>query len=100
MSKSLDNAYFDFCLRVLNYALEFAKTPGYASTRFLDVLIQLVMLSHQIDNVSRQNFYEDLQKKLEKRPLMTSVDEQTRYLDDLLQCFLNEWKRTSVHVTN
>ncbi|KON29086.1 hypothetical protein AC482_07260 [miscellaneous Crenarchaeota group-15 archaeon DG-45] len=93
MSVSLDQEYFDFCFKVLNYSIELTRSTGYASTRMTDVLQKLVDLSFQIEGVGKKEFYETLNEKFKNRRLMTSQMGQSEYLDELLQLFVDEWRK-------
>ena len=92
MSVSMDEEYFDFCFKVLNYAIEFTNSSGYASTRITDVLQKLVDLSFQFEGVDREEFYETLLEKFETRRLMTTKQNEKNFLDELLQLFVDEWR--------
>jgi len=92
MSVSMDEEYFDFCFKVLNYAIEFTNSSGYASTRITDVLQKLVDLSFQFEGVDREEFYEKLLEKFETRRLMTTQQNEKNFLDELLQLFVDEWR--------
>ena len=92
MSVSMDEEYFDFCFKVLNYAIEFTNSSGYASTRITDVLQKLVDLSFQFEGVDREEFYEKLLEKFETRRLMTTQQNEKKFLDELLQLFVDEWR--------
>ena len=93
MSVSMDEEYFDFCFKVLNYAIEFTNSSGYASTRITDVLQKLVDLSFKIEGVGREEFYETLLDKFKDRRLMTIQQSQKNFLDGLLQLFVDEWRK-------
>ena len=60
MSESLDDKFFDFAFQVLNYAIEFVKSPGYSSLRLTDVLEKTVNLGLEIEGVERKEFYEKI----------------------------------------
>lgn len=93
MSESIDEEYFDFCFKVLNYAIEFTNSSGYASTRMTDVLQKLVDLSFQFEGVDREEFYETLVEKFKNRRLMTIKQREKNFLDELLQLFVDEWRK-------
>jgi len=92
MSVYMDEEYFDFCFKVLNYAIEFTNSPGYASTRMTDVLQKLVDLSFQFEGVDREEFYETLVEKFKNRRLMTIKQSEMNFLDELLQLFVDKWR--------
>ena len=94
MSETLDREFFDLSMRVLNYSIEFVNSPGYASLRLLDVLESLVTLSPKIESISNGGFYSKLKSKFEERRLMVSSKEQSRFLDELLSMFIEEWRKT------
>ena len=93
MSVPIDEEYFDFCFRVLNYAIELTNSSGYASTRMTDVLQKLIDLSSQFEEVGREEFYKTLVKKFENRRLMAIQQNRRNFLDELLQLFVDEWRR-------
>ena len=95
MKGSLDDQFFDLACRVLNYAIEFVNAPGYASLRLVDVLKGLLELQPQMEGVSRGEFYQRLQEKLESRDLLVGVEERSKFLDELLTMFVDEWRTTS-----
>lgn len=92
MSGSLDEEFFDFSFKILNYAVEFAKSPGYSSLRFTDVLEKMVELSFQIEGIDRREFYEKLKEKFKSRRLMSSQQDLEAFLDELLQMYVDEWR--------
>lgn len=98
MSETLDDKYFDLTFKILNYAIEFTRTPTYASLRTTDILERMVELSSEIDGVSRVDFYRKVNEKFKSRRLMSeqmSRDEFAReILDDLLSMYIEEWKET------
>ena len=51
MSGTLDDKYFDYAFQVLNYAIEFVKSPGYSSLRLTEVLEKTVNLGLEIEGV-------------------------------------------------
>lgn len=98
MSETLDDKFFDFTFKILNYAIEFAESPGYASLRMTDVLERMVELSSEIEGISRADFYRRVGEKFKSRRLMSeqkSRDTLAReILDDLLSMFIEEWRAT------
>lgn len=96
MSQPLDDQFFDFAMRILNYSIEFVNTPDYASLRLLDVLQSLVDLSQRIEGVSNKAFYARLKKKFEERRLMSDRKESAAFLDELLTIFVEEWRKKGV----
>lgn len=98
MSVSIDEEYFDFCFKVLNYAIEFTNSSGYASTRMTDVLQKLVDLSFQFEEVDRDEFYETLVEKFKNRRLMTIRQSEKNFLDEILQLFVDEWRKNKEKV--
>ncbi len=95
MSEALDDRFFDFAFQVLNYAIEFVNSPGYASLRMTDVLEKTVELSSLIEGVNREEFYSRLKEKFEKRKLMADQKDREAFLDELSTMFVEEWRRTS-----
>ncbi len=93
MSESLDERFFDFSFKILNYAIEFSRSPGYASLRFTDVLEKMVELSSQIGGIDREEFYEKLTNKFRDRRLMASQQDRESFLDELLQMYVDEWRK-------
>ena len=93
---SLDDQFFDLACRVLNYAIEFVNAPGYASLRLVDVLKGLLELQPQIEGVSRGEFYEKVRERLESRELLRSAEDRSKFLDELLTMFVDEWRNTSL----
>lgn len=93
MSESLDDRFFDFAFRVLNYAIEFVNSPGYASLRMTDVLEKIVELSSQIDGVNRENFYARLKERFRDRSVMADQKDREAFLDELSTMFIEEWRR-------
>ncbi len=95
MRGSLDDEFFDLTCRVLNYAIEFVNAPGYASLRLLDVLKSLIELQPRIQGVTRGEFYQRLRRKMESRELMAGAEESSKFLDELLTMYVEEWRDTS-----
>jgi len=92
---SLDDQFFDLACRVLNYAIEFVNAPGYASLRLVDVLKSLIDLQPRIEGISRGEFYQKVRKKMESRELLSNAEARSKFLDDLLTMFVDEWRETS-----
>lgn len=93
MSETLDDVYFDYAFKILNYAVEFVNSPGYASLRMTDVIEKTVELSSRIEGVSRTDFYEKVREKLENRRIMSDRKDQKAFLDELMIMFIEEWKK-------
>jgi hypothetical protein len=93
---SLDDQFFDLACRVLNYAIEFVNAPGYASLRLVDVLKGLLELHPQMEGVSRVEFYEKVREKLDSRDLLMGAEDRSKFLDELLTMFVDEWRKTSL----
>ena len=96
MKGSLDDQFFDLACRVLNYAIEFVNAPGYSSLRLVDVLKGLLDLQLQMEGVSRVEFYQKVREKLESRDLLVGAEERSKFLDELLTMFVDEWRNTSL----
>lgn len=94
MNDKLDEQFFDLCCIVLNYAIEFVESPGYASLRLVDVLKALIDLQFKMEGLHKSNFYHEVWDKLESRDLVADADERARLLDELLTMFLDEWRKT------
>ena len=92
MSVSMDEEYFDFCFKVLNYSIELTHSSGYASARMVDVLQKLVDLSFHFEGVEREEFYEKLVEKFKDRRLKNIQPSENNFLDELLQLFVDEWR--------
>jgi len=92
---SLDDQIFDLACRVLNYAIEFVNSPGYASLRLIDVLKGLLELQPQIEGVGRDRFYQKIRGALESRDRLVSAEDRSRFLDELLTMFVDEWRKAS-----
>jgi hypothetical protein len=93
MSIELDDLFFDLTFKVLNYAIEFAGKPGYASVRMMDVLRQLIELSDEIEGVNKNKFYGKVKEKIEDKKRMTGMDERVQFLNEILVMFVDEWKK-------
>ncbi len=95
MSETLDDKYFDFAFKILNYAVEFVNSPGYSSLRITDILEKTVELSSQIEGVSRTEFYEKVKEKFRDRRVMASSGTRADFLDELMSMFIDEWRKTA-----
>ena len=95
MNGSLTDQFFDFACKVLNYAIEFVNAPGYASLRLADVLNSLLELQPQIEGTSREEFYQKVREKMESRQLLVGPEARSKFLDELLTMFVDEWRKTS-----
>lgn len=93
MSETLDDKYFDYAFQVLNYAIEFVKSPGYSSLRLTDVLEKTVNLGLEIESVERKEFYEKIKEKFGTRKLLSSSVNREEFLDGLLSEFVDEWRK-------
>jgi len=93
VSETLDDKYFDFAFQVLNYAIEFVKSPGYSSLRLTDVLEKTVNLGLEIEGVERKEFYEKIKEKFGTRKLLSSSINREEFLDGLLTEFVEEWRK-------
>jgi len=97
MSDTLDDVYFDYVFKILNYAVEFVGSPSYASLRMIDVIDKTVELSSRIEGVLRAEFYEKLREKFENRRIMSERKEQEVFLDELMTMFIEEWKNKATY---
>lgn len=93
MSETLDDKFFDYTFQLLNYAIEFAKSPGYASLRLMDVLEKTVNLSLQIEEITQREFYETVKEKFKDRMIMSDQKSREDFLDELLTVFVDEWRK-------
>ena len=93
MSETLDDKFFDYAFQVLNYAIEFVKSPGYSSLRLTDVLEKTVNLGLEIEGVERKEFYEKIKEKFGTRKLLSSSVNREEFLDGLLSEFVDEWRK-------
>lgn len=92
MSETLDDKFFDYAFQVLNYAIEFVKSPGYSSLRLTDVLEKTVNLSLEIEGVKRKEFYEKIKERFGTRKILSSSMNREEFLDSLLSDFVEEWR--------
>jgi hypothetical protein len=92
MSETLDDKFFDYAFQVLNYAIEFVKSPGYSSLRLTDVLEKTVNLGLEIEGVERKEFYEKIKERFGTRKILSSSMNREEFLDGLLSDFVEEWR--------
>jgi hypothetical protein len=92
MSETLDDKFFDYAFQVLNYAIEFVKSPGYSSLRLTDVLEKTVNLGLEIEGVERKEFYEKIKERFGTRKILSSSMNREEFLDGLLSEFVDEWR--------
>jgi len=92
MSENLDDVFFDHAFKILNYAVEFANSRGYASLRITDILEKTVELSSRIEGVSRTDFYGRVMEKFENRRIMSEQKSREAFLDELMVMFIEEWR--------
>lgn len=92
MAGDLDDRFFDILLRTLNYSMEFTNEASYASLRFMDLFSSLLRLP-LIKDLSRSEFYERLREKIKDRQLVRDPEARPRLQSELLQMFIDEWKR-------
>jgi hypothetical protein len=95
LTESLDEQAFDLATRILNYAIEFVNTGGYASLRFTDVLGSYLEIILRVDQITRKEFYMDVKKMIEDRDLLAPIEEKERFLDQLMSMFVAEWREES-----
>lgn len=93
MAEKLEDRFFDLLLRTLNYAIEFVNQGGYASLRLMDLFGSLLELQPLIKEISEEEFYERLREKLKTRQLMGEPGGRSKLQSELLQMFLDEWRR-------
>lgn len=92
MNEAFEEQVFDLAVRILNYAIEFVNTGGYASLRLVDVLGSYIGIMLQLDGIKKKEFYEKIKEKIDNRDLLAPVEEKERFLDDLLTSFIHEWR--------
>lgn len=92
MSENLDDVFFDHIFKILNYAVEFVNSPGYASLRMTDILEKTVELSSRIEGISRTDFYRQVIEKFKNRKIMSERKSHETFLDELMMMFIEEWK--------
>lgn len=93
MNEAFEEQVFDHAVRILNYAIEFVNTGGYASLRLVDVLGSYIGIMLQVDGINKKEFYEKIKEKIDNRDLLAPVEEKERFLDDLLTSFIDEWRK-------
>lgn len=93
LNKTIKDRYFDLTMKVLNYAIEFVDQPSYASLRLTDILESLIDLSNSIEGVDDKEFYQTVKTKFNNRILMATPQDNIAFLDDLLNIYVNEWKK-------
>ena len=57
------------------------------------VLEKMVELSSQIEGIDKKEFYEKLTNKFRDRRLMASQQDRASFLDELLQMYVDEWRK-------
>jgi len=92
-----ENRFFDILLRTLNYSIEFVNEPSYASLRFMDLFSSLLRLQPLVKELSRDEFYEKLREKTKDRQLIRDQETRSKLQSELLEMFVNEWKRRGSH---
>lgn len=92
MTESLDEQAFDLAVRILNYAIEFVNTGGYASLRFTDVLGSYLEIMLQVNDIRKKEFYASIKKLIDNRDLLAPVEEKEIFLDQLQSMFVDKWR--------
>lgn len=92
MTESLDEQAFDLAVRILNYAIEFVNTGGYASLRFTDVLGSYLEIMLQVNDIRKKEFYASVKKLIDNRDLLAPVEEKEIFLDQLQSMFVDKWR--------
>jgi hypothetical protein len=93
MDETLEERFFDFSFQVLNYAIEFVRSPGYSSLRFSDVLQKSVALALEIKGTGKKEFYSNVMRKLEEREAMADSKTREAFLNEVLDMFISEWRK-------
>ena len=93
VKKVLDEKFFDLAVRTVNYAVEFSNTEGYVPLRIVDILKGLLELAPYTE-ISRKEFYSEVLVKIETRDLLETGRQRAEFLDDLLDLFINEWRKS------
>ena len=93
MSETLKDQYFDLTMKVLNYALEFANTPGYPSLRLTDLIESLVALAPELEGVDRKEFYAKISERMKNRRVMSAQQDRNTLLNDILTLYVEEWRK-------
>jgi len=97
VGEDLQNSFFDLLLRTLNYSIEFVNEPSYASLRFMDLFSSLLKLQPLIKDLPQNEFYEKLREKITDRQLIRDQEARPKLQTELLQMFIDEWKRQTPH---
>jgi hypothetical protein len=92
LTESLDEQAFDLAVRILNYAIEFVNTGGYASLRFTDVLGSYLEIMLQVNDIRKKEFYASIKKLIDNRDLLAPVEEKEIFLDQLQSMFVDKWR--------
>jgi hypothetical protein len=92
MSSDLETVYFDLTMKVVNYALEFVNQPGYAFLRITDLLDSLLSLVPMINEIDKKDFYKNIKIKLKDRRNLSTPEERTAVLNDILSIYIEEWR--------
>jgi hypothetical protein len=92
MTPSLDEMFFDYTFQILNYALEFSSSSGYASLRFTDTVEKAVNLALEIQGISSKPFYRKILEHFKQRRIMSEATTREEFLNELLSLFIEEWK--------
>jgi len=92
LTESLDEQAFDLAVRILNYAIEFVNTGGYASLRFTDVLGSYLEIMLQVNDIRKKEFYASVKKLIDNRDLLAPVEEKEIFLDQLQSMFVDKWR--------
>jgi hypothetical protein len=93
VSETLEERFFDFSFQVLNYAIEFVRSPGYSSLRFSDVLQKTMSLTLEVEGAGKREFYLSVLKRFEKRESMSDTEAREVFLNELLDMFITEWRK-------
>ncbi|MBS7637595.1 hypothetical protein KEJ49_01715 [Candidatus Bathyarchaeota archaeon] len=95
LAEELEERFFDILLRTINYAIEFSEERSYASLRFMDLFSSLLDLQPIILRETRRDeFYGRLREKLKSREVMESGEERSRFQREILEMFIDEWRRS------
>lgn len=94
MSENADERFFDLLLKTLNYSIEFANAPGYASLRFMDLFTSLVDSQALLLRETRhREFYQRVRERIRTRLPSQAQDERSKLQSDLTQMFIDEWRK-------
>jgi hypothetical protein len=88
-----DEDFFDLAVRTVNYAVEFGNTEGYVPLRIVDILKGLLELTLKME-ISRKEFYSIVLEKIETRDTSETGKNRAKFLDELLDMFINEWNKS------